>query len=73
MTSGLYHGITTKDAAYFLGVTESTVRNWMQRYDLPRTGDGQIDPFAIQEWWDYKRDHEQARRRGNQGVDREAS
>lgn len=62
--SARYHGISTRDAAEMCGVTESTVRNWLQRYpDLAqaRTQDGRIDPHALLEWWDYKRDHEQAR------------
>lgn len=58
-----FHGITVRDAALMCDVAESTVRSWMHRYQLPRTGDGQIDPIALVEWWDYRRDHNQAARR----------
>lgn len=51
----LYHGITIRDAADMCGVTESTVRSWLHRGKLVRTGDGQICPFSLQEWWDYHR------------------
>lgn len=64
MTQGpLYHGITVRDAALMCGVSEGTVRSWLTRYELPRTGDGQICPFGLRDWWDTMRDHEQARRR----------
>ena len=59
-----YHGITVKDAALMCGVSTGTVRAWLSRYHLPRTGDGHINPFALQHWWDHQRDAKQATRRG---------
>lgn len=67
----LHHGITVRDAAILatqeLGhpVTEGTVRVWLTRGRLVRTGDRQICPFSLRDWLSL-RDPEQARRRARQ-------
>jgi hypothetical protein len=63
-TGQLEHGVTVLDAALMCGVSQGTVRSWLSRYDLARTADGQIDPFALLDWWDNKRDTKQAKCRG---------
>jgi hypothetical protein len=63
----LYHGITVRDAVLLIhsqgGVTTAaTVRKWVQRGQVQRTRDGQIDPFTLIEWWEYQRDHAKGKR-----------
>lgn len=58
----LYHGISVRDAAMMCGVPETNVRKWLERGILIRTGDGQICPFSLREWWDAKRDMDKAAR-----------
>lgn len=60
--SPLDYGITVRDAAMMLGVPEKTVRRWLGRIEGLRAQDGQIDPIALQEWWDYKRDKKRGSR-----------
>ena len=62
MSTPLHHGITIRDAAMMCGVPEANVRKWLSRGLLIRTGDGQICPFSLREWWDYKRQTAQAQR-----------
>lgn len=67
--SGTYHGVSIRDAAMLVGVPEATVRKWLQRGNIQRSTDGQVDPFALQEWWDYKRSPRA--NRGNQCAARD--
>ncbi len=58
----MFHGVTVRDAAMLCGVPEATVRKWLHRGNITRTEDGQIDPFALRDWWDFKRDSRLAQR-----------
>lgn len=64
--SPLYHGVTVRDAVLMVSmwggtVSAATVRKWVSRGQVQRTKDGQIDPFTLQEWWDYQRNANKAR------------
>lgn len=62
MNSNLYHGISIRDAAMMCGVPEANVKMWLNRGNLIRTGDNQICPFSLMEWWETKRDTKRAKR-----------
>ena len=68
-TSTLYHGITVRDAVLLIHshggtATPAQVRKWVQRGQVQRTRDGQIDPFTLVEWWQYRHAHTQAHAQG---------
>jgi hypothetical protein len=63
----LYHGITVRDAVLMIAaeggtVTPAAIRKWVQRGQVQRTQDGQIDPLTLLEWWTYHRDHTKGKR-----------
>jgi hypothetical protein len=54
-----YHGITVRDAVLLIHshggtCTAAQVRKWVQRGQVHRTRDGQIDPFTLLEWVEYQ-------------------
>jgi hypothetical protein len=56
------YGVSIRDAAMMIGVPEQTIRSWLRRVHGLRSQDGQVDPFRLQEWFDYERDHARAKR-----------
>ena len=58
----LYHGISVRDAAMMIGVPEANIRKWLSRGILQRTGDGQICPFHLVEWYESRRDVKKGKR-----------
>ena len=65
----LYHGLTIKDAVLYIAArsrgeyvpTQATIRSWVNRGQVHKTTDGQIDPHTLEEWWAYQRDTRKAR------------
>jgi hypothetical protein len=59
-----YHGLSVADAAAWSGFPEATIRKWLQRGQVHRTPDGQVDYFTLNEWVSKVRDEGKAKRTG---------
>lgn len=63
-----YHGLSLQEAAILAShllnapdpVPLSTVRSWLSRKKLVRSGDGRICPLSLTEWLEYERDRQAA-------------